>query len=57
MKKTTGVVHAVAHCEDCGWEATNYKNAQALGAKHAKTHKHLVLVEVGLASEYDGRES
>lgn len=56
MKKSIGVVHAVAKCQDCEWEATGYKNAQAIGARHARLHHHFVKVEVTLACEYDGRE-
>jgi hypothetical protein len=55
MTKSTWVVHAVASCEDCDFLATGYKNAQAIGARHAKTHHHKVMVEVGLCSEYDYR--
>ena len=56
MKKSIGVVHAIATCEDCGAEFSFYKNAQALAAKHAKHYKHRVEGEVGLAFTYDGRE-
>ena len=40
---------------NCGWEATNYKNAQAIGYIHAKRKRHKVHVEVGLGGYYDGR--
>lgn len=56
MKKGTWLVHIVATCEDCGKEFQNHKNGQALAAKHAKQHRHLVRGEIGLAFEYDGRE-
>jgi hypothetical protein len=55
LKKATWKVHAVAECQDCEWKASNYHNAQAIAAMHAKSHKHLVTGEVGLAFEYDGR--
>jgi len=55
LKKTIGVVHILGECEDCGKEFTNYKNGQALAAKHAKDKKHRVRVEVGLTCVYDGR--
>lgn len=55
MKKSIGVVHAVATCKDCGKEFQYYKNAQALAAKHAKKYKHYVYGEVGLAFDYDGK--
>lgn len=55
LKKIIGVVHVIAKCEDCGKEFQNYKNGQALAAKHAKDHKHKVRGEIGLAFVYDGR--
>lgn len=55
IRKTIGVHHAIATCEDCGEEFQNYKNAQALGAMHAKAHKHKVSGEVCLVFIYDGR--
>ena len=56
MKKQTWKVHAVVTCEDCGKEFQNYNNAQALAAIHAKKYGHLVVGEVGLHFEYDGRK-
>lgn len=56
MKKSIWVVHAIGICEDCGKEFVNYKNAQALAARHAKVKKHKVSGDIGLTYEYDGRE-
>lgn len=56
MLKSSKVIHAVFKCHDCGVEYQGYKNAQALGAKHAKIKKHYVTGDVGIYSEYDGRE-
>lgn len=56
MKKINyGVVHAIVDCDDCDWKSSNYKNAQACAAIHAKVHHHKVHVEIGLAFIYDGR--
>jgi len=55
MKKTIGVVHVVAECKDCNWRTESYKNGQAIAAKHAKKYKHVVIVDVGLMVEYDGK--
>lgn len=55
MKKKTWKVHTIAHCEDCDWGTEDYKNGQGISAIHAKSKKHLVTVEVGLVSKYDGR--
>ena len=54
--KTTSVVHAIGTCTVCGKEFTNYKNAQALSAKHAKHTGHIVKGEIGLAFEYPARQ-
>ena len=55
MNKKGGVIHVVAECEDCDWRTEEYKNGQAIAAKHAKSKNHKVRVEVGLVFEYDGR--
>ena len=57
MNKEIEVVHVSAICQDCGKEFDNYKNGQALAAKHAKHYKHLVHGEVGLAFIYNGKIS
>lgn len=53
LTKRCGVVHAVFECEDCGKQFENYKNAQALAAKHAKQTGHYVSGEVGIAVWYN----
>lgn len=55
MRKSFGVIHSVAICEDCSWRNECYKNAQATAAIHAKKHGHKVKVEIGLNGFYDGR--
>jgi hypothetical protein len=57
MKKATWKVHIIAECQDCDWLTSNYKNGQAIAAIHAKSKHHRVTGEVGLAFEYDGRET
>lgn len=61
MKKTIGLVHALARC-DCGWEYPisphqTYKNAQAMAAQHAKRYGHRVTGEIGLGFTYDATET
>lgn len=56
MKKSGGVVHAQFQCETCGVEYGNYKNAQALAARHAKVYGHVVRGDVGLSFTYDGTD-
>ena len=53
MKKESWVVHSLATCEDCDWVGTNHKNAQAIGANHAKHHNHFVRVETVIVSRYN----
>jgi len=53
MKKTTWCVGAQAECQDCDWHSSNWINAQAVGAKHAKHHNHFVRVETTLVSYYN----
>lgn len=56
MRKGIWVTHIFATCEDCGKAFENYKNGQALAAKHAKKYKHKVTGDIGLAFEYDGKK-
>jgi len=53
MKKRTWHVASSAECNDCGWISTNDRNAQAVGAKHAKHYNHFVRVETVLVSYYN----
>lgn len=57
IKKGFSVIHCIATCQDCDWVNERYKNAQATGAIHAKKHRHLVHVEIGLSGDYDGRDA
>jgi hypothetical protein len=53
----TWLVHGLATCQTCGWEATSWRNAQATAAAHAKHHPgHIVKGEIGLAFEYPGQD-
>lgn len=54
MKKSIWVIHFEGRCQTCDWSSQNYKNGQALSAKHAKHYKHLVHYEIGLCGDYDG---
>ena len=56
MKKKAWLVHVSMTCQDCGKEFEDYLNGQAVAAKHAKDHKHLVTGEIGLAVRYDGKQ-
>lgn len=56
MKKRIGVIHVIAKCGTCGKEFSNYKNAQALAAQHAKKYGHVVDGQVALAFSYDGKK-
>lgn len=54
MKKNIGVFHCIAECETCGATFQNYKNAQALAARHAEIYGHRVTGEIALGFVYDG---
>jgi hypothetical protein len=56
MKKSIGVVHFIADCQDCDWHCENHINGQAQAAKHAKNKRHTVHYEIGLAGDYKGKE-
>ena len=49
-------VHALAWCETCGKEFTNWRNAQALAAQHARRYGHRTRGEVGFAFTYGESE-
>ncbi len=55
LKKRIGVTHVFGECRDCGKRFENYKNGQAVAAKHAKDKGHLVTGDIGLSFRYDGR--
>ena len=55
MKKSLGKSHTIAECFDCEWRTENYKNGQAIAAKHAKIYKHKVGIDIGISGHYDGR--
>lgn len=55
MKRSYGVVHGVAECEDCDWTTSSYKNCQAIAKIHAQKHGHRVRGELGIDFTYDGR--
>ena len=55
MKYFYGVVHAVVNCEDCDWETSSYKNAQAIAKIHAKKYGHKITGELGIGFGYNGR--
>jgi len=57
MKKEFSKTHTIAECRDCNWRSEDYKNGQAIAAKHAKHYKHKVCVEIAIAGFYDGRET
>jgi len=50
------VVHAIIACEDCGWTARHYKNAQATAKIHAKRYGHRVSGDLGIYLVYDYRD-
>jgi hypothetical protein len=57
MDRRSGVTHALAHCQDCKWESTCYKNAVANAARHATKYRHIVDVEQTISITYLGRSA
>ncbi len=54
MNKTQkGSIHAVAYCQDCNWEETNYMVTQKETRKHAFKTGHTVIIETGYAQTYN----
>ena len=49
----SGVVHALAECDECDFEAGNHKNALALGNQHARRSGHQVHVEQCISVTYN----
>lgn len=50
----SALIEARAECHDCGWFVVS-ANAQAVGAKHATYHGHLVMVDITRHFEYATR--
>lgn len=55
MNRRSGVVHAQAECEDCGWQTGYYKNALANGAQHARRTGHTVRCEQAISVTYNDK--
>lgn len=53
MNRRSGVIHALASCDDCGWENGNYKNALATAARHAQASGHTVHCEQAISVVYN----
>lgn len=48
-----GSYHAHAECLDCSWQS-HANNAHGNGARHARAHRHIVLVTVERTYTYHG---
>jgi hypothetical protein len=57
MSYVYSVIHAIIWCEDCGWTAKSYKNAQACAKIHAKKYGHKTTGELGIAIGYNYRDT
>jgi hypothetical protein len=56
LKKLIGITESIFRCENCGVIYENRRNAQALGAKHAKSKQHIVRGTLSLYFTYDGTD-
>ena len=52
VKVDRWLVHAVASCENCAFEESDYKKAQRKGREHFKKTGHKVTVETGYCQIY-----
>jgi len=55
LKKSSGIIHGIAECDDCDFTYSNYKNILGVCARHAKLYGHKVRVEIGTSIIFDGR--
>jgi len=50
-----GVIHKLAECSDCDWNCEDYQTDVKKRARyHAEKNKHIVNVEYGDSTEYNG---
>lgn len=53
MRRRSGVVHAVAECQECPWTTGYYKNALGNAAQHAQRTGHNVVAEQCISVSYN----
>lgn len=51
-----GLIHAIAICNECNFEETDYKKAQCDGRKHWLKTGHKVTIETGYCQIYEKEE-
>lgn len=47
-----GVIHQIAHCQDCDWMNEDYHCANKEGRKHTRKTGHTVSIETGTHYRY-----
>lgn len=52
MRRKSGIIHAEAECQDCGW-GTGYRNALGNAAQHAQRTGHTVVADQCISVEYN----
>ena len=55
-KMNSTLIHAIAHCLDCGKEFDCFKDGGKQARKHAKDFKHIVSGERAYSFKYNGKE-
>lgn len=53
MKKTGGLIHAIAECRQCKWRCENYATAHEEAREHVEATAHHVLIDTGYCYEYE----
>jgi hypothetical protein len=49
-------IHAIARCNDCGFEDENYNSALKSGRRHAIKTGHKLTIETGYCQIYNDRK-
>lgn len=45
--KHIGIIHRIAHCENCDWQEEGYKLAMKKAKQHSKETGHKINIETG----------
>lgn len=48
-----GIIHRIAHCQNCDWQEEDWKKALNKARKHATETGHKVSIETGVWGTYN----
>lgn len=46
--KRQGIIHIIAHCQNCDWQEEDFKKAMSKARKHATETGHKINIETGV---------